>query len=117
MNEIEGEVDNVKVVVRCRPLDEQEIREGHQHTVQVNRKSISVRNPTSENVNFFFNLIKSNLKLVDKETSLPLGNLKKILFLILAPIINIPLINFKMFRVIKLLLKKAIGVCLLPKTT
>lgn len=54
MNEIDGEVDNVKVVVRCRPLDEQEIREGHQHTVQVNRKSISVRNLTSENVNFFF---------------------------------------------------------------
>ncbi|KAI1717077.1 kinesin motor domain-containing protein [Ditylenchus destructor] len=48
-----GEVDNVKVVVRCRPLSEQEIRQGHQTAVDVNKstKSITVSSIGSTNGN------------------------------------------------------------------
>lgn len=56
---VEGEINNVKVVVRCRPLDAQEIREGHQHAVQVNRalKSVTVSNPAAENVRLILKFI------------------------------------------------------------
>lgn len=49
-----GEVDNVKVVVRCRPITDGEVQNGHTTAVQVNciMKSISVINPISKNVSY-----------------------------------------------------------------
>lgn len=45
-------VDNVKVCVRCRPLSAQEIHQGFQSAVQVDKigKTVSVKNGTSPNV-------------------------------------------------------------------
>lgn len=41
--------DNVKVCVRCRPLNDKELREGNQKVVSVNKATgeISVRNPNA----------------------------------------------------------------------
>lgn len=54
VSSLAGEVDNVKVVVRCRPLTNDEIHQGHSIAVQVNRmgKSISVINIHTKNVCF-----------------------------------------------------------------
>lgn len=48
----EGEVDNVKVAVRSRPLTQQEIGNGFTSAIQVNKalKSISVTNLSNKNV-------------------------------------------------------------------
>lgn len=41
----------VKVVVRCRPLDEKEIRDGHERIVDidVNKGCITIHNPKGSN--------------------------------------------------------------------
>lgn len=51
-NQVEGEVDNVKVVVRLRPLSQQEVSQGHQTIARVDNvtKTISVINPTAHSV-------------------------------------------------------------------
>lgn len=51
-------MDNVKVCVRCRPLSVQEIQQGFQSAVQVDKiaKSVSVKAGTSPNVSWTFKM-------------------------------------------------------------
>lgn len=53
-DKVEGEVDNVKVVVRLRPLSQQEVSQGHQTSVRVDNvaKTVAVLNPGAANVSF-----------------------------------------------------------------
>lgn len=51
-------MDNVKVCVRCRPLSVQEIQQGFQSAVQVDKiaKSVSVKAGMSPNVSWTFKM-------------------------------------------------------------
>lgn len=47
-----SEIDNVRVVVRCRPLNQMECEQGHQNIVSVDStsNSVSVTNPNNSQV-------------------------------------------------------------------
>lgn len=52
----EGEADNVRVVVRCRPLSEQEQQQGRSSVVNIDglKNAISIANPSAPQVSSFY---------------------------------------------------------------